>query len=112
MGQQPVTTARFRSNSLITSLPSNIINEILEIINEEIASHILNPNKIINTYRDQMLTYAQEIDEKLSNCKESRNKYYQMCHQLTTKYSKLKKKYEHLYTRYQSYKSKNKELFS
>ena len=37
-----------------------------------------------------MLTYAQEIDEKLSNCKDSRNKYYQICQQLTTKYSKLK----------------------
>eukprot|EP01083_Nonionella_stella_P229177 811465_1 len=102
---QPVTTARFRSHSLISSLPTNILNEIIEIINQEITLKI-------NTYRDQMLTYAQEIDDKLVHCKDSRNKYYQICQQLTTKYSKLKKKYEHLYTRYQSYKGRNKELFS
>ena len=46
-----------------------------------------------------MLTYAQEIDEKLSNCKESRNKYYQICQQLTTKYSKLKVSFVHFLTR-------------
>ena len=44
----------------------------------------------INYSRDQMLTYAQEIDQKLANCKDSRNKYYQICQQLTAKYSKLK----------------------
>ena len=37
---QPVTTARFRSNTLISSLPTNIINEILQVINEEISSKI------------------------------------------------------------------------
>ncbi len=37
-----------------------------------------------------MLTYAQEIDDKLVHYKDSRNKYYQICQQLTTKYSKLK----------------------
>merc|ERR1712228_84460 len=94
-----------RSNTLISSLPTNLINEILDIINEEIGIKI-------NTYRDQMLTYAQEIDDKLQHSKDSRSKYYQICQQLTSKYSKLKKKYEHLYTRYQSYKGRNKELFA
>ena len=37
---QPVTTARFRSNSLLSSLPSNIINEILQVVNEEISGKI------------------------------------------------------------------------
>eukprot|EP01083_Nonionella_stella_P139232 424304_1 len=81
---QPVSTSRVRANTLLSSLTTNIVNEILDIINQEIKVKIA-------IYRDQMLTYAQEIDEKLSNCKDSRNKYYQICQQLTTKYSKLKK---------------------